>query len=64
MSELETSIAQIQRSLNERESHFEKLTAELEETDHLISDLNLKEVRLKSDQERLETQLNSDPTQS
>ncbi|MGO9122832.1 MAG: chromosome segregation protein SMC [Desulfomonilaceae bacterium] len=57
VSELETSIAQIQSILNERESHFEKLTAELEETDHLISDLNLKEVRLKSDQERLETQL-------
>ena len=54
VAELEKGIAQIQSSLNERESHFEKLSAELEETDHLISDLNLKEVRLKSDQERLE----------
>ncbi len=59
VSELGASVAQIQALLNERESHLEKLTAELEETDHMVSDLNLKEVRLKNDQERLEMQINA-----
>ena len=59
VSDLDTTIAKIRASLQEQEYNLEKLGASLERTESVISDLTLREVRIKNDQERLETQMNA-----
>ncbi len=54
---LEEELAGINSSLREQESLLESLATETEQQRHLIGELNMKEVRLRKDVERVEAQI-------
>ena len=57
VSALDEAASGMRASMNEQQSFLDKLIVEAEQTDRLISDLNMKEIQLKNDLERLEAQM-------
>jgi chromosome segregation protein len=56
---LEHELAILQSALNENEAHTEKLSLESDQIERLLNELNVKEVRLRKDQEVLEAQVSN-----
>ncbi len=56
---LADSLAGLQSSLRQEEMLREKLALEVEETDRVINELNMKEIRFRKDLERLESQISA-----
>ena len=59
VSSLQDALTELQSALGEEETRQEKLSTEINQTERLISELDMRDIRLRKDQERLESQISA-----